>query len=143
LRFLLDTNVVSEALRKKPDPKIADWLGGASDESLFLSALTIGEIRRGIEKKVHDRRKREELERFLAGVVSSYGPRILPIDAAVAECWGGLSRRRSLCVVDGLIAATAIVHNLVLASGDNSFSAAAINKFRVFNPWREAPPGRA
>lgn len=87
------------------------------DEDLFLSALVVGEIRRGIEKACHRQtEKAEALELWLLEVVVGFGHRILPVDPRVAQEWGRLSARRTVPVIDGLLAATAKIHGLVLVT---------------------------
>lgn len=87
------------------------------EEDLFLSVLTLGEIRRGIEGvRPRDPAKAEALQRWLAAVTGGFAARILPVDARVADEWGRINAGRSVPVIDGLIAATAIVHGLVLVT---------------------------
>jgi toxin FitB len=116
--YLIDTNVISE-LRKGPraDRRVADWFAGLAEDDLYLSVLTIGEIRKGIERiRLRDRRAAASLERWLREVLEAHRDRILPVDGAVAEEWGRLNVPDPLPVVDGLLAATATVHGLVLAT---------------------------
>lgn len=116
--YLIDTNVVSE-LRKgnRADPGVREWISSVADQGLFLSVLVIGELRRGIERVARrDEASAEVLERWLAGIAGDYGDRILPVDGAVAEEWGRINVPDPLPVVDGLLAATAIVHDLTLVT---------------------------
>jgi len=116
--YLIDTNVISE-LRKgaRADQCVAGWFAGLAEDDLYLSALTIGEIRKGIESvRLRDRRAAASLERWLREVIDSHRDRILPVDETVAEEWGRLNVPNPLPVVDGLLAATAAVHGLVLAT---------------------------
>lgn len=118
MSYLIDTNVISE-LRKgaRADPCVAGWFAGLAEDDLYLSALTIGEIRKGIERvRLRDRRAAASLERWLREVIDSHRDRILPVDETVAEEWGRLNVPDPLPVVDGLLAATAAVHGLVLAT---------------------------
>ncbi len=118
MSFLLDTNVISE-LRKgrRADPNVTSWFAGLVDEEIFLSALTLGEIRRGIESvRRRDSDSAAALGRWLAGLSEAYGGRILPIDRAIAEEWGRMSVPDPLSVIDGLLAATARVQGLTLAT---------------------------
>ena len=116
--YLLDTNVVSE-LRKRDrcDENVAAWYTSISDDDLFLSVLTLGEIRKGI-KLVRDRdpRQAEVLENWLRSVQQNYEGRILSIDADITEAWGRMHYIRNVPVIDGLLAATAKVHNLTLVT---------------------------
>lgn len=118
MSYLIDTNVISE-LRKgaRADPRVAGWFAGLAEDELYLSALTIGEIRKGIERvRLRDRRAAASLDRWLREVIDFHRDRILPVDETVAEEWGRLSVPDPLPVVDGLLAATAAVHGLVLAT---------------------------
>jgi toxin FitB len=116
--YLIDTNVISE-LRKgaRADRRVVDWFAGLAEDDLYLSVLTVGEIRKGIERiRLRDRRAAASLERWLHEVIDAHRDRILPIDQTVAEEWGRLNVPDPLPVVDGLLAATAAVHGLVLAT---------------------------
>jgi toxin FitB len=118
LSYLLDTNVISE-LRKGEscDPNVRAWFLPIPVEELFVSVLTIGEIRRGIESiRFRDQPTARVLELWLRQLVSSYEDRILPVDQEVAERWGEMNVPDPLPVMDGLIAATAGVHDLTVAT---------------------------
>ena len=134
MSWLLDTNVISE-LRKgsRGDPGVARWAAGRQDDA-WLSVLTIGELRRGIERK---RRKDEvtarHLEIWLQGLLGSFESRILPIDDRVAEVWGRLNVPDPRPVVDTLLAATAIVHGLTLVT--RNVSDVAGTGAKVLNPF--------
>ena len=115
MAFLLDTNVISELRKAKPAPAVLDWYQREADADVFISTLALGEIRYGIEKvRSRDARQARDLEAWLAGLLARYRDRILPVTADVAEEWGRLSPRPP--VVDGLMAATAKVHRLVLVT---------------------------
>ena len=117
MSYLLDTNVVSE-LRKGPrcNPGVAAWLADV-DEELYLSALVVGEIRLGIERvRRRDPAGASALDRWLTRIQTEYGHRVLPVTAEIAEAWGRLAAPVSLPVVDGLMAATAMVHGLTLVT---------------------------
>jgi predicted nucleic acid-binding protein len=118
LSYLLDTNVISE-LRKgeRANPKVAAWFSGLSDDEIYLSVLTIGEIRRGIESvRRRDPDSARALDSWLARLSEAHGERILPIERAITEEWGRMSVPDPLPVVDGLLAATAKVLGLTLAT---------------------------
>ena len=116
--YLLDTNVVSEARKhQRADPNVLTWLESVADNDLFLSVLVLGEIRKGVEQaRTHDPGKARALERWLKGLKQTYADRILPITAAVADKWGCLGAVRPVSTVDGLMAATALVHELTLVT---------------------------
>jgi hypothetical protein len=118
LSFLVDTNVLSE-LRKgsRCDPGVLSWFSSLADDEIYLSALTLGEIRKGIESiRRRDEVAAEALSRWLSSLIASYSDRVLPIDLPVAEEWGRLNVPDPLPVIDGLLAATARVHGLTLAT---------------------------
>jgi predicted nucleic acid-binding protein len=118
--FLLDTNVLSE-LRKgeRADANVRRWFGSVDENLLFLSVLVTGEVRRGIEAiRKRDVRAAAALECWLETLVKAHSDRVLPVDAAIADEWGRLDARGSLPVVDGLLAATARVHDLTLVTRD-------------------------
>ena len=107
-RYLLDTNVVSELRRARPDPGVLRWFDHARGAELYLSALTIGEIRLGIVRlRRRDPARADVLTTWLDGLETGYAERILPVTAAVARRWAELNAERPLPVVDALIAATA------------------------------------
>jgi predicted nucleic acid-binding protein len=115
--FLLDTNVVSELRRKKPNLGVADWFESVHPSELYLSALVVGEIRQGIERlATRSPARAEVLEKWLGQLVNTYGDRIAPITTEVAEVWGRLNAKESLPVVDGLMAATALTHDWTLVT---------------------------
>ncbi len=114
--YLLDTNVVSELRRPRPHGAVVNWVAGVPADRLFLSAVTIGEIQAGIEiTREHDEGKAEALEDWLGQVLDSYG--ILPMDASSFRQWARLKHGKSDTLIeDAMIAATANVHNLVVAT---------------------------
>jgi predicted nucleic acid-binding protein len=116
--WLVDTNVLSE-IRKgdRCDAGVRTWYEAAPDADLFTSVLVIGEIRRGIESiRRRDRHQAEALGQWLLRLHGTLQQRILPIDAAVADRWGALNVPDPLPTVDGLLAATALVHGLTLVT---------------------------
>ena len=116
MSFLLDTDVISE-LRKRNriDQGVERWFSDVDDGEVFLSVLTVGEIRRGIESiRRRDRDRALALSRWLHGLVTQFESRLLPVDRNVAEEWGRMNATATLPVVDGLLAATARVHSLTL-----------------------------
>jgi toxin FitB len=137
--YLLDTNCISEAVRLRPEPRVISWLQTADESLLYLSVLTLGEIRKGVAALAQSKR-RTLLESWLdTELVARFSARILSIDAAIADRWGSLAARagskgRSLSTVDGLLAATAIHHNLTIVSrNDTDFAGLQVP---LFNPWK-------
>ena len=134
MAFLLDTNVVSELRRPRPDTGVQAWLGTVASLDLYLSVLAAGEIRRGIELlRPREPGRAERLDEWLMGLVDRYGDRLLPVSAEVADAWGRLSSLRPLPVADGLMLATAQVYGLTLVSRE----AAALADLGVptLSPW--------
>jgi predicted nucleic acid-binding protein len=137
--WLVDTNVISE-LRKgaRCHPIVATWWTGVEDRDLFLSVLTLGEIRKGVEGvRPRDPAKAMALENWLAEVADAFGARVLGVDAAVAEAWGRIASLRSVSIIDALLAATANVHDLVLVTR-NTADVVGLG-VRVLNPFEAAP----
>ena len=118
MSYLLDTNVISE-LRKgeRADENVRAWFGGLADEEIYLSVLTIGEIRRGVESvRRRDPDSAAALDSWLARLAEAHRERILPVDRTIAEEWGRMNVPDPLPVVDGLLAATAKVAGLTFAT---------------------------
>jgi predicted nucleic acid-binding protein len=122
--FLLDTNVISELIKPRPDENVLRWIAMTDEALLFLSVLTLGEIRYGIEK-LNPGKRRGRLESWLAGDLRlRFQERILIIEDGIAQRWGAVSatavkRGRPVPVIDGLLAATALHHDLMLVTRDD------------------------
>jgi predicted nucleic acid-binding protein len=135
---LLDTCVISEVLKTRPDPRALRWLGEADDRSLYLSVVTLGEIAQGAALLEPGPRQAAILD-WLDGLHQQFAERILPVDARVARRWGRLAagarrKGRVLSVPDGLIAATALEHDMALVTRNESdFVGTGVP---VINPWR-------
>ena len=115
--YLLDTNVVSETRKSRPDSGVIAFLSAADAAGLFLSVLTLGELRRGVAvRRRIDSAAADQLGAWVDGIETIFADRVLPVDPATARRWGELSAGRSLPVIDTLIAATAIVHGLTLVT---------------------------
>ena len=117
--FLLDTNVVSEVRKgRRSDPNVSNWYAGVIESQLFISSLTIGEIRKGIElaRRRRDVDQAEALETWLQAVIQRFSGRILTVDTEEADTWGQISAIRPVPVVDGLLAATAMAHDMTLVT---------------------------
>jgi predicted nucleic acid-binding protein len=136
--FLLDTNVISELVTRSPEPNVSRWVEDTDETLLHLSVLTLGEIRKGIGG-LPQAKRRAELEIWLnKGLRSRFAGRILPIDAAVADRWGRVaaqarSKNIQLPVIDGLLAATALEHDLTFVTRDTADVAGT--GVLVLNPW--------
>ena len=136
MNFLVDTNVVSEVRKGAAcNRKVAAWYTSIDDGDLYLSVLVTGEIRKGIELvRRRDPAKATALEKWLEEVDLAFGERILPIDRAVTDEWGRMSARRPIPVIDGLLAATAKVHRMVLVTR-NDADVAGLGA-RILNPFK-------
>ena len=138
--FLLDTNVISELVKPRPEANVTAWIEGTDESLLYLSVLTFGEIRRGISVLSQSRR-RATLEAWLdKDLHARFEGRVLAIDDEVADRWGLLTAvaRKSgivLPVIDGLLAATALEHNLTLVTRD--IGQTPTIGVAVFNPWEK------
>ena len=121
MSFLLDTNAVSEWTKPRPDPGLAAWLGGTNEEYIFLSVVTLAEIKFGIERLAAGRR-RDSLENWLRDeLIPRFDGRLLSIDEQIAQAWGKIVAScavlgRPIGIMDGFIAATAAEHQLTLAT---------------------------
>ena len=133
--FLLDTMVVCERTKSRPRASVLAWLKNADPAQQFVSALTIGEIRYGV-RRMPPNQHRSRLETWVAQELTPFfAGRVLPVDERVADRWGALraDAARALPLVDSLIAATALVHNLTIASrNERDFAGLGV---RVVNPW--------
>ena len=135
MSFLIDTNVISEVRKgARCDANVAAWYAAIEDDDLYLSVLVLGEIRRGIERaRAGEPAKVRALEQWLSVVSRSFGNRILPVDQRVAEEWGRIRAKRSAPVIDALLAATARVYDLTLATR-NTADVAGLGA-EVVNPF--------
>jgi predicted nucleic acid-binding protein len=134
--WLLDTNVLSETRKKKADQGVIAFLQAADSSGLYLSVLTIGELRKGIAaKKRTDPAAAKSLADWVEGLEFGFANRILPIDAAIARLWGDWSGDRPRPVIDTLLAATAVQHGLTLVTR-NTRDVEGI-PVETHNPWRE------
>jgi predicted nucleic acid-binding protein len=136
--YLLDTNCISELVRREPEPRVVEWVEAADETMLYLSVLTLGEIRKGLAALVEGKRK-TRLEGWLeVDLQTRFAGRILPIDSGVANRWGSITAQaerggKVLPVIDGLLAATALHHDLTVVSRNASdFQHSLV---RVLNPW--------
>ncbi len=117
MRYLLDTNVLSEMRRPQGDEGVKRWMSSMAADDLYLSVLVVGEIRRGIERlKRRDRAQAGVYEAWLDTVLRDYAGRILPVDVEAADEWGRASVPDLVPIVDGLIAATAKVRGMTFVT---------------------------
>ena len=138
--FLIDTNIISELVNPRPEPGVTAWIEGTDESLLYLSVLTLGEIRRGIAALPQSRR-RAALEAWIdKDLRARFEDRILVIDQEVADRWGLLTAAARnggivLPVIDGLLAATALEYNLTLVTRDTGQVPSM--GVAVFNPWEK------
>jgi predicted nucleic acid-binding protein len=135
MNYLLDTNIVSETIRATPNQKVIQWLRQIPNESLYISVLTIGEIRKGVEL-APDQKRKEKLQIWLEVELPRwFEDRILTIDLLVSERWGRLQAKMKsqLPVIDSLLAATALHHDMRLVTRNvDDFNIAGLD---VINPF--------
>jgi hypothetical protein len=139
--YLLDTNVVSETRRRRPDPNVLRWISGVDERRFYLSAFTPAEIRKGIVKLGRDHRV-ATYEAHLKELRLQFAGRILPLDDDVLDRWGQITgaaeaRGHGLSAIDALFAATALHHDLVLVTRNTRHLRNA--GVRLFNPWVTSP----
>ena len=140
MSYLLDTCVISELVSKQPNKQVITWIDGVDDQLVYLSVITIGEIKRGIEKLPESRRK-NRLDNWLnEDLLLRFDDRVLGIDLPVMLTWGTLVARleslgRSLPAIDSLIAAIALHHDLQLVTRNEKDFAGA--ELIIVNPWSE------
>ena len=138
MSYLLDTCAITEFTRRQPEPKVIQWLASADELSLYLSAISVGEIQRWIAR-LPDSARKDALARWLEmELVQRFSERLLPLDANTLFVWGNLTARlerngQSMPAVDALIAATALQYDLTLVTRNQSdFEHSGVENF---NPW--------
>jgi toxin FitB len=139
--FLVDTNVPSELVRSQPEPSVERWIAAQNLDSLFISAVSFGELRKGITL-LSPGKRRIELESWIEGDLSIlFSGRILSVTRAISERWGMLDAGRQLAgrplnTADGMIAATALEHDLTVVTRNvNDFEQLGVT---ILNPWKAA-----
>jgi hypothetical protein len=141
--WLLDTNVISEMSRAKPDPRTAKWFNSQPEHTLFLSILTIAEYQKGIEHLPPGDKRRPRLQRAVIALERRFADRVLSVSDPIVLRWGGISGTvkrltgHSPSVIDTMLAATAIEHRLYLAT--RNVLHVANSGALVFNPWKDDP----
>jgi predicted nucleic acid-binding protein len=142
VKFLLDTNTVSEWVKPRPDTGVIEWMDSIDDDRVFLSVVSLAEVRYGIERLSHGNRRRQLEEWLELELPLRFEGRILPVDAGVADTWGKIVSRseaagRPIAAMDAFLAATAEVHRLTLVTRNVSHFPLLKT---VLNPWSETPP---
>lgn len=140
MKYLLDTCVLSELIKKQPDLKVEEWISRINESDLFISVLTIGELHKGIAK-LPDSIKKSELHKWVShDLESRFQSRIIDIDLKTSTIWGKIMaeselKGRTMPAIDSLIAATGISHNLVVVTRNTKDM--EISNVDLFNPWIE------
>ena len=136
MRYLIDTNVISELSKPKPSETVINWISGVAETDLFMSVISIGEIVFGISK-LSDKARKAKLSAWLNGIINEgFKDRILEINTEIMCIWGEMYAKlpRSISIQDTFIAATAIANNLTIATRNvRDFN--DISGLTVFNPW--------
>lgn len=134
MKYLLDTNVISETVRKNPNENVKLWFQTVPSAHLYISVLTLGEIRKGVEK-LHDCSQKNFLINWLENELSFwFEERVIPVSLAIADKWGYLTATKNLPAIDSLLAATALTYNMKLVTRNLS-DFAKITGLEVINPW--------
>lgn len=141
--FLFDTNIPSETVKLRPDPRVMSWINAQPNPSIFISAMTIGELRRGfVTLPASEAERPKRLEQWLEqDVMLWFNDRILPVTTEIADRWGGIDgtcqlRGTPANTADGLIAATALEHGLTVATRNvKDFARFEPFGVKLFNPW--------
>jgi predicted nucleic acid-binding protein len=141
VNFLLDTNLISEWIKPNPNVGVVSWLASADEDRIYVSVVTLAELRHVIERLAAGQRRKRLNEWLEDELPQRFGDRVLPIDAAVADSWGRIVARREILgrpigAMDALIAATAQVHDLTLATRNEADFDSAVTA--MVNPWTQA-----
>lgn len=145
MKYLLDTCVLSELVRTKPEARVLTWINARAESDLYVAAMTLAELRRGVARLPASRRK-TDLGVWLEQLQAGFAERILPFTSETAAYWGEMCARceaggRTMAAFDSIIAATAVEHGLVLVTRNDRDFMAALPV--VFNPWEvtaNSPP---
>jgi predicted nucleic acid-binding protein len=136
IRYLLDTNVISETRRTEPDRRVLRFLDRAPSASLYLSVLTLGEVRKGVVLLIPtEPEAARRLANWLDGLEYSFSEHIMPVDAGSARIWGELSGQRTRPVIDTVLAATALHHDMTMVTRNTSHF--ADTGVKLLDPWEE------
>ncbi len=139
MKYLIDTCVIGEVIKPKPSLKVLNWLKKQKESHLYISVLTLGEISKGIEK-VKDEKRKNELHLWLTDDLQErFSGRILPVNEQVAMTWGQIQgkaelRGKSMPAIDGLIAATALVFNMIVVT--RNISDMEESGVVLLDPWK-------
>jgi len=138
MKYLLDTCVVSELIKKNPNKQVVKWISGTTETNLFISVLTIGELHKGIEK-LPESRKKEKLHKWVnCDLKERFKNRIFNFDLQTATIWGKIQARsesagKAMPAIDGMIAATGIANDLIIVTRNTSDT--KISGASLLDPW--------
>ncbi len=136
MNFLLDTNIISEKIKPNRNDGVRKWMDSVELDTLYISVLTLGEIRQGIELMPHGNRKTRHMEWLLNDMMEQFEGRILDVDLDITQQWGILAAQYpQLAAIDGLLAATAIINDFALVSADKDFI--SLKEIHLINPWQK------
>ena len=135
MSYLVDTNVISELHRRDPNARVLRWIHARRPSSLYLSVLTLGELRKGIDGLTESDKKRKLLDWLEIDLPAYFAGRILPIDVEVSDRWGRLVAKlgRPLPAIDSLLAATALQHGLTMVT--RNLKDFDVPELLVLDPW--------
>lgn len=130
----MDTNIISETIKRTPNEAVISWLRGLDRSCCALSVLTLGEIRKGAQKLIESKKKHMIIQWLESDLLNEFSGRIISINQKVADKWGYISSNNNIPVIDGLIAASALVYNLKLVTR-NTKDFMAVPGLELINPW--------
>jgi predicted nucleic acid-binding protein len=133
--YLLDTNVISETIKPSPNIQVSTWLSSIHITKFALSVITIGEIRKGVEKIIDQSKKQQIIQWLEIDLVEKFYGRIINIDQKVADKWGYICALNNVPAIDALIAASAMIHNCKLVTR-NTKDFNKIVGLEIINPWQ-------
>lgn len=132
--YLLDTNVISEVIKREPNKRALVWLNDVSIQDSYISVITIGEIRKGIEK-LNDNLRKQKIQNWLEQeLLDKFFGRIINIDYSIANKWGYITSIKNIPAIDALIAASALVHNYKLVTRNTKYFKEILG-LEIINPW--------
>ena len=135
MTYLLDTNVISETIKKNPNENVIQWLSAIDADQYYLSVVSLGEIRKGVEKLTDLQKKQKIVQWLEIDLVKQFQGRIISIDPSIADKWGYLCSLFPIPAIDALIAASAIVYNLKLVTR-NTKDFDKVLGLELINPWQ-------
>jgi predicted nucleic acid-binding protein len=142
MKYLVDTNVLSELIREKPDQNVTQWYQSIPSNHIFISVLTLGELRKGVEILPDSKRKQRLILWLEIDVIAYFKDNMLLIDKDIAEKWGYLQahRKNPTPIIDTLLAATALHHDLILVTrNERNFQFPGLQVFNPFTNFSAAP----